>query len=71
MNTIPKILAKLKKLKTFNIETILQHPTKSQRPIPMPQGGNVLHAVADTGIGAKETKDAVNKEHINIERIIF
>ena len=46
MNNIPKMFAKLKKLKTFNIETTLQHPTKSHRPIPMPQGGRVLHAVA-------------------------
>ena len=43
---IPKILAKLKKLKTFRIDITSQHPTKSHRPIPTPQGGNVLHAVA-------------------------
>ena len=68
---MPKILARLKKLKTFNIETILQHPTKSHRPIPIPQGGKRLHAVAEAVAGAKEMNETANKAHRNIERSFF
>ena len=71
MNNIPRKLNKLKKLKTFNIETMSQHPIKSQRPIPTPQGGSVLHAVASAVIGIKEINDNANKLHINIERVLL
>ena len=37
----------------------------------MPQGGNVLHAVASAVIGTKEKKEIANKAHKNIERNIF